>query len=81
MSVRERDVVTNGTRSCGAEHGPHTVALDPVLTPAMTDGMEEGVPNLRKVVIDECGHWTQQVQPEETDRHLLEFLDGLDRWR
>ena len=55
-------------------------SIDPVLTPAMTQGMEERVPNVRKAVIDECGHWTQQEQPEETNRHLLEFLDSLDRW-
>lgn len=57
-----------------------SAAHDPVLTPAMTAGMEERVPNVRKVVIDECGHWTQQEQPEETNRHLLEFLDGLEPW-
>src|SRR5207248_11029713 len=58
-----------------------SAAFDPVLTPAMTAGMEERVPNVRKVVIDDCGHWTQQEQPAETNRHLLEFLDSLDRWR
>ena len=58
-----------------------SAAHDPVLTPAMTEGMEDRVPNVRKVVIDECGHWTQQEQPEETNRHLIEFLDGLERWR
>ena len=58
-----------------------SAAYDPVLTPAMTEGMEERVPNVRKVVIDDCGHWTQQEQPAETNRHLLEFLDSLDRWR
>ncbi|MEY2432197.1 MAG: epoxide hydrolase 4 [Acidimicrobiaceae bacterium] len=57
-----------------------SAAYDPVLTPAMTEGMEERVPNVRKVVIDECGHWTQQEQPEETNRHLIEFLDGLKAW-
>jgi pimeloyl-ACP methyl ester carboxylesterase len=57
-----------------------SAAFDPVLTPAMADGMEERVPNVHKVVIDECGHWTQQEQPEETNRHLIGFLDGLERW-
>jgi epoxide hydrolase 4 len=58
-----------------------SAAYDPVLTPAMTDGMEARVPNVRKVVIDDCGHWTQQEQPEATNLHLLDFLDGLDRWQ
>ncbi len=53
---------------------------DPILPPSLTAGMEERIPNLRKVIIEDCGHWTQQEQPEETNRHLLEFLDGLDRW-
>jgi pimeloyl-ACP methyl ester carboxylesterase len=53
---------------------------DPVLTPAMAEGMEARVPNVRKVLIDDCGHWTQQEQPDLTNRALLEFLDALPRW-
>jgi len=53
---------------------------DPVLTPAMAEGMEERVPNLRKVLIRDCGHWTQQEQPEETNRHLVGFLSSLPAW-
>jgi pimeloyl-ACP methyl ester carboxylesterase len=55
-------------------------AGDPVLTPALAEGMEARVPNVRKVVIEDCGHWTQQEQPERTNELLLEFLDGLERW-
>jgi pimeloyl-ACP methyl ester carboxylesterase len=54
---------------------------DPVLTPALADGMEERVPNLTKVLISDCGHWTQQEQPEETTRHMLAFLQQLDPWK
>ena len=43
-----------------------SAANDPVLTPAMTLGMEERVPDLERVVIEDCGHWTQQERPEET---------------
>jgi pimeloyl-ACP methyl ester carboxylesterase len=53
---------------------------DPVLTPAMTVGMEERVPNLRRVVIEDCGHWTQQERPEETTAAMLEYLATLPRW-
>jgi pimeloyl-ACP methyl ester carboxylesterase len=51
---------------------------DPVLTPAMAEGMEERVPNLQKALIQDCGHWTQQEQPEAFNQALLGFLRGLD---
>ena len=57
-----------------------SAADDPVLTPAMADGMEERVPDLRRVIIDDCGHWTQQEQPEAFSAALVEFLDSLQRW-
>jgi pimeloyl-ACP methyl ester carboxylesterase len=53
---------------------------DPVLTPAMAEGMEARVPNLEKVVIAECGHWTQQERPQETTDAMLRYLNRLDRW-
>jgi pimeloyl-ACP methyl ester carboxylesterase len=52
-------------------------AGDPVLPPKLADGMEERVPNLEKVVIEDCGHWTQQEQPEQTNEHILRFLDRI----
>ncbi len=37
------------------------------------------MPNLRKaVVLEGCGHWTQQERPSEVNELLLEFLVGLD---
>jgi pimeloyl-ACP methyl ester carboxylesterase len=53
---------------------------DPVLTPAMSIGMEERVPNLDRVVIENCGHWTQQERPQETTDAMLTYLDKLPRW-
>jgi pimeloyl-ACP methyl ester carboxylesterase len=53
---------------------------DPVLTPAMTAGMEERVPNLEKIVIENCGHWTQQEQPEATTAAMLAYLQRQDPW-
>ena len=36
------------------------------------------VPNLTKaVLLDGCGHWTQQERPTEVDALLLEFLAAL----
>ena len=43
-----------------------SAANDYVLHPGLTKNMEARVPNLTKVVIDDCGHWTQQEQPEAT---------------
>ena len=40
----------------------------------MADGMERFVPDLEKVLIKDCGHWTQQEQPEETNRVMIDWL-------
>jgi pimeloyl-ACP methyl ester carboxylesterase len=53
---------------------------DPVLTPAMTAGMEERVPDLERVVIAGCGHWTQQERPRETTDAMLAYLRRLQHW-
>jgi pimeloyl-ACP methyl ester carboxylesterase len=39
---------------------------DVVLPPSATDGMEKYVPDLERVLIKACGHWTQQEKPHET---------------
>jgi pimeloyl-ACP methyl ester carboxylesterase len=57
-----------------------SAADDPVLTPAMTAGMEERVPDLERVVIEHCGHWTQQERPVETADAMLAYLRRLDPW-
>jgi pimeloyl-ACP methyl ester carboxylesterase len=54
-----------------------SAAGDPVLTPAMTAGMEERVPDLERVVIDDCGHWTQQEQPARTSEAIVGYLERL----
>ncbi|MDQ3757539.1 MAG: alpha/beta hydrolase [Actinomycetota bacterium] len=51
-----------------------TAEHDPVLRPEMSVGMEIRVPDLRRVLIGECGHWTQQEQPEKLNEALLDFL-------
>ncbi len=55
--------------------------LDPVLRfPGYREALErmgEWVPNLRRVLLlDDCGHWIQQEQPEATNAALLAFLQG-----
>lgn len=57
-----------------------SAAGDKVLPPELADGMETRVPNLTKVVIEDCGHWTQQEQPEVTTEHMLSYLKELPRW-
>lgn len=57
-----------------------SAADDPVLTPAMTAGMEERVPDLDGVVIVDCGHWTQQERPAETTAAMLAYLRRLEPW-
>lgn len=42
------------------------------------DAMERNVPHLvKKVILPDVGHWTQQERPDEVSRLLLEFLRGL----
>ena len=48
---------------------------DMVLPPSTADGMEARVPDLEKVLITDCGHWTQQEQPEAVNRAILGWLD------
>ena len=50
---------------------------DPVLRPRLAQGMETYVPNLRKEMIPDCGHWTQQEKPQELNRILIDFLRDL----
>lgn len=51
-----------------------SAANDVVLTPAMTEGMAQWVPDLEKHVVADCGHWTQQEKPEETNALILDWL-------
>ncbi|GAA3865647.1 alpha/beta hydrolase [Saccharothrix violaceirubra] len=47
--------------------------------PGFLDQLAAIVPDLRAVVdVPDCGHWTQQEQPERVNAALLEFLAGLD---
>ena len=50
---------------------------DPVLPSSLTAGMETWVPDLRTEVIADCGHWTQQEQPDAVNDVLISFLSRL----
>jgi pimeloyl-ACP methyl ester carboxylesterase len=47
---------------------------DFALPPALAEGMEARVPKLEKVLVRDCGHWTQQEKPEELNRILIDWL-------
>lgn len=47
---------------------------DVILAPALAEGMERFVPDLEKVLIRDCGHWTQQEKPAETNAAMLGWL-------
>ncbi len=48
---------------------------DAVLPPSAADGMEAFVPDLEKALIKDSGHWTQQEQPAEVNRVIIDWLD------
>jgi len=49
-------------------------ADDVVLPPSSANGMERFVSDLEKYTIEDCGHWTQQEQPEELNRVIIDWL-------
>ncbi len=57
-----------------------SAADDPVLPPSLAIGMEDRIAQLTKVVIENCGHWTQQEQPEATNAAIMPYLASLPRW-
>ncbi len=47
---------------------------DVVLPPSAADGMEKYVPDLDRVLIHGCGHWTQQEKPDETNSAIADWM-------
>ena len=47
---------------------------DIVLSPGMAEGMERFVPDLEKVLIRKCGHWTQQEHPDQVNAAMIDWL-------
>jgi pimeloyl-ACP methyl ester carboxylesterase len=48
---------------------------DAVLPPSAADDMQTWVTDLEKALVVASGHWTQQEEPEQTNRILLDWLD------
>ena len=51
-----------------------TTEYDPVLPASLAEGMDRWVPDLRIAHIENCGHWTQQEQPDRVNELLTGFL-------
>ncbi len=51
-----------------------TAEWDPVLTPALAQGMPELVGDLEMHEIPQCGHFTQAEHPAATNQLLVDFL-------
>ena len=47
---------------------------DVILAPSMTEGMERFLPDLEKILVRRCGHWTQQEKPDETNEAMIGWL-------
>ncbi len=51
-----------------------TTDYDPILPASLAEGMDRWVPDLRIAHIENCGHWTQQEQPNKVNELLAGFL-------
>ena len=47
---------------------------DVILPPSSADGMEDFISDLEKHTVQDSGHWTQQEQPEEVNRVIVDWL-------
>ena len=52
-----------------------TVDLDPILPPSTAGPMGDLAPDLTVRHIADCGHWTQQEQPDALNSILIDWLD------
>jgi pimeloyl-ACP methyl ester carboxylesterase len=75
-----RNLTRNWVESGTMEQKVHVPGLmimaedDVVLPPSMTENMELFVPDLERVLIKNCGHWTQQEHPQETSAAIIDWL-------
>ncbi|XP_022103106.1 bifunctional epoxide hydrolase 2-like [Acanthaster planci] len=56
-----------------------TAGKDRVLPPELSKPMEEWVPNLSRVNIEDCGHWTQMERPNELNEGLIKWLNDVHK--
>jgi pimeloyl-ACP methyl ester carboxylesterase len=48
---------------------------DVILPPSSANGMEDFISDLEKYTVMNSGHWTQQEQPEEVNRVIIDWLN------
>ncbi|MEJ5255899.1 MAG: alpha/beta hydrolase [Acidimicrobiales bacterium] len=70
----ERTPELDGARIDGIPCLMITAEWDPVLTPAMAQGMPAVIGDLEMHQIDRAGHWVQQEEPEQVNALLLDWL-------
>jgi pimeloyl-ACP methyl ester carboxylesterase len=51
-----------------------TAEWDLALRPELAAGMDGLIPDLETVMLEKCGHWTQQERPQEFNRVLVDWL-------
>jgi pimeloyl-ACP methyl ester carboxylesterase len=51
-----------------------TAEWDPVLGPALAQGMPELIGDLEMHQLARCGHWTQAERPDELNAILVDWL-------
>ncbi|MGI9432085.1 MAG: alpha/beta fold hydrolase [Myxococcota bacterium] len=51
-----------------------TAEWDLALRPELAAGMGAQIPDLETVLLEKCGHWTQQEQPKEFNAVLVDWL-------
>ena len=75
-----RNFTRNWIQSEGLPNTIHVPSLmimaenDAVLPPSAADGMGELIPDLEKVLVRDCGHWTQQERPEAVNAAILDWI-------
>jgi len=76
-----RNITRNWERSAGQSDRITVPCLmvmaekDAVLPPSSADGMGAFIPDLDKALVTGSGHWTQQEEPEQVNRILIDWLD------
>jgi pimeloyl-ACP methyl ester carboxylesterase len=72
---RTRQILANGATRIEVPCLYVGAANDVILPPSSADGMEDLISDLEKYTVADSGHWTQQEQPEEVNRVMIDWLN------
>nr|XP_039261424.1 bifunctional epoxide hydrolase 2-like [Styela clava] len=56
-----------------------TASHDFVLKPEFSLGMEDRIPNLSRVALQNCSHWATVDKPDEVNNAVIAWLDGIHK--